>query len=161
MYKISAVKTISESVTEVILKKFRIYIEDRKNDVSIQEEIDKEIDFIDELEDLALTISNKYSIPKRKGINNYLNFAGYYFKYDENKEEFVFENDKKEYAKSKVLRDHGLSWLYPAEGSIVSRIKAIISTVEASSFDDILDYVEKNIDFNEFIELNKPVESNN
>lgn len=154
MYKKNAVNRLSGAIKDVILPKFTVYLEDRRNDVSIQELIEKEVEHIEDLEDLVFNMTDSIDFSEFKSNN--ITLDNYNFRYNKELEDFEFNGDKELAAKGKILYQEGLTTSWTISNMISRRIDAILVTLEETSFDEILDIVEDQIDFNEFISTQKP-----
>lgn len=145
---------VSESINNVILPKFRKYIEDRQNDISLNEEIEKEIAKIEKIIDFVNDISVD-ELPEdtlENGIR--FNIGDLSFGYDSETESMKLQWYTPEVlAKNTVLNRHNLSHCWSKEEALRERILAIVSMLDDGNFDDILKVVETNLDYNEFIKM--------
>jgi hypothetical protein len=152
MYNNEAVETLTEAVMDIITPKFSKYFEDRKSDITLQPEIDAIVNEIEEYEDLI----DNVLVEGMPGIsdeifNHTINMGGYYFDYDKKTGAFTYSGDKEAHAKSIVWNKHSLYNGWSATDKIRTRVAAIITTMEETDFDSIVKKIEKDIDFNEFL----------
>ncbi len=143
---------VSESINNVILPKFHKYFEDRQNDISLNEEIEKEIAKIEKIVDFVNDIPVD-ELPEdvlENGVN--FSIADLSFRYDSETESMKLHwYTPEELAKNIVLNRHNLGNSWRKEELLRERILAIVSMLDDGNFDDILKVVETNLDFNEFI----------
>src|SRR5665647_3554893 len=124
MYKNNEVNRLSEAIKDVILPKFTVYIEDRKNDLSVQGLIEKEVEHIEMLEDLVFDMTDNIDFSEFKSNN--ITLDNYNFKYNKELEEFEFNGDKELAAKGKILYQEGLTTSWTVSNMISRRINAIL-----------------------------------
>jgi len=144
------IQTLSEAVNDIILPKFKKYIEDRRNDISLQDRINAIVDKIDDYESLVNDLVNDLG----EDFKGNIRLDEYGFEYNQELDTYVYCEDKLETAKLKIWREDGLvsdTWCDHKDRLIKNRIAAIITTLEETSFDEIVKIVESQIDFNEFI----------
>lgn len=143
---------VSESINNVILPKFHKYFTDRQNDISLNEEIEKEIAKIEKIVDFVNDIPVD-ELPEdvlENGVN--FSIADLSFRYNSETESMKLQwYTPEELAKNIVLNRHNLGNSWRKEELLRERILAIVSMLDDGNFDDILKVVETNLDFNEFI----------
>lgn len=154
-FKKFAVTELEEAIADIIMPKAESYYTDRKNDVVLNELIEKEIAVIEALEDLVSNITSNVDFSNYTEKTNGMYINGYYFMYDKSKDDFVFSGDIESYARNLVLNREGLQSEWKYRSLIRKRIKAILVTLDTQSFEDILKNVEAQLDYNEFINLLK------
>jgi|GEM_PF-6677795 len=145
---------VSESINNVILPKFCSYFEDRKNDISLNEEIEKEIAKIEKIVDFVNDIPID-ELPEDV-LENEVNFSigKLSFEYDSQTESMkLMWYTPEELAESIVLNRHNLGNKWEKEELLKKRILAIVSMLDEGNFDDILKIVETNLDYNEFMKM--------
>ena len=142
-----AIETLTEAVNNIILPKFEKYVEDRKNDISLQPEVEAEVEKIEDYETLVIDLVSNLG----KDFKNSINIGEYWFRYDPDLNTHVYANTKLESAKNTVYQKHGLVNYWQPRNGISTRVAAIITTLEETSFDEVVKIVESQIDFNEFL----------
>lgn len=141
------VNTISSAISDIIVPKFEKYVEDRRNDISLQEKIDEIVDKIDDYELLVNSLVETLEPNFEKDIT----IGSYYFHYSTDANAYVFGGNKLETAKGEVWSKNNLYTNWTHTSKIKNRIAAIVATLAETSFDEMLKVVESQIDFNEFI----------
>ena len=147
MLKKFTVNTISKAISNIIVPKFEKYVEDRKNDISLQEKIDEIVDKIDDYELLV----NGLVETLEPNFKDSITIGNYYFYYNTDANAYVFSGNKLDTAKGEVWSKNNLYSNWTHTNNIRTRITAIVATLAETSFDEMLKIVESQIDFNEFI----------
>lgn len=145
-----AVETMARAVNDVIVPKFRTYVEIQKNSPTIKAKIKAKIDEIEATEDIVAEIQSNVDFKEGDSIS----LNGLYFWYNTEKEELV-TNNKVDIATNTVYSREGLTYSWRAEELLRSRILAIIDGLWKITFPEALKIVEDQIDFAEFIKLSK------
>lgn len=154
MYDNKAVKILTEAVMDILTPKFDKYIEDRRNDITLQPEIDKIIDEIENYEDLINNILAADVADLSDSMrDNTIALGGYSFDYNKETELFKYLGDIPEIAKCIVCDAHYLNYRWSVTSTMKTRVSAIITTMVETDFDSIVTKIEKDIDFNEFLNL--------
>jgi hypothetical protein len=146
MTKNFEVENLTNALTDIILPKFNKYVEDRKNDISLHEQIDAIVDQIDDYELLVNDLVENLETDFKDNIS----IAGYWFKYSPELDTYIYDGEKLSNARYKVWNKEGLN-NWDMSRNIIRRITAIVTTLEPTSFDEVVKIVESKIDFNEFI----------
>jgi hypothetical protein len=146
MTKNFEVENLTNALTDIIIPKFDKYVEERKNDISLQEQIDAIVDTIDNYEVLVNDLVKNLGTDFKDNIA----ISGYWFKYSPELETYIYDGEILANARYKVWNKEGLNdWT--STQNIKRRITAIVTTLEPTSFDEVVKIVESKIDFNEFI----------
>lgn len=142
------IDNISQAISDIIIPKLEKYIEDRKNDVSLLDKIEAIVDKIDDYETL---VNELVTNELEDNFKERIEIGGYGFTYEETLNAHIFNGNKLYRAKNDVWEQEGLDYYWRYSERINNRITAIVSTLEETSFDQIVKIVESQIDFNEFI----------
>ena len=148
MNKNFQVNNLSEAVNNVILPKLEKYLEDRKSDISLREKIDA---IVDKINDYEALVNDFVSNDLEDGFQDTVGLGRYWFRYDPDLDTYIYTNSKVQTAENEVYGADGLWNSWSIKELIQIRIKAIITTLDTTSFDQVLKIVESQIDFNEFI----------
>lgn len=149
MYRNYQIKKLADAVNDIILPKFEQYLKDRRNDLLLQKRIDAVITKIEKLED---TLNNNFSDFDFSESNwMSINLGKYYFHYNKATDEIKFGDSIENFAEREVWAEEGLYNTWESTEAIRTRVLAILSTIEETSFDKVVEIVEHQIDFNEFI----------
>jgi hypothetical protein len=124
---------------------------DEQNDPKLQDEINEVISTIEDYEDLLDNINNLDSIVPDSLIDYTISLGGFNFKYDAESGIFKYHLNKLETAKTKVFTNHGLIKHWRSNTKLKNRIAGILTTLEESSFEELVKIVRSKIDFNEFL----------
>lgn len=151
MYDNKAVETLTEAVLDIIIPKINTFIADKKLDTTLEKEIEDVVSEIEQYEDL---IDNMLlQIPKLsdKISDETISIGGWYFAFNKETEMFSFPDDILQAAKSKVYNKHKLYLGWESTKKIKKRIAAIITTMDDTTFENIVTKIEKDINFNDFL----------
>jgi hypothetical protein len=141
------VENLTRALTDIIIPKFDKYHEDRQNDISLQKQIDAIVDQIDDYELLVNDLVENLE----PGFKDNIAIGGHWFKYDPELNTYIYDGNKLNNAKYKVWNKEGLNNTWNTHNEIITRITAIVTTLEETSWDEIVKIVESKINFSEFI----------
>ena len=144
-----AINNIAEAINEIILPKFASYLEDKKNDPSIQAKIANRVKELEAIEDVVSEIESH--VPFKSGDS--ITIDGINFYYSTEREEMTIGSNLIDHATNYILYDEGINDTWTSRRALKIRILAIVSGLSPSTFEDSLKVVEDQINFEEFRNL--------
>jgi len=151
MNKQFAVINTANAVNEIIIPKFRAFVEEQTKSPEIQEKINAEIRRLESIEDTVSEIQSNVDFE----LGDSIAIGGLHFFYSEEKKELVTSSSIKYIAENSILNKEGIGYTWNIEDSIRTRILAILSNAGEDDFYKLLALVEDGINFQEFIDAHK------